>query len=99
MEASVRTETIEYGKALSQVLNKKKELKAEDEHAVESGEETSYHILSSRQEANELESNLRTDKFPLINTSIVLCVSASNQEQLNLRIQTVRDMYSDMMIQ
>ncbi|TCW40432.1 ATP-binding protein [Laceyella sacchari] len=99
VEASVRTETIEYGKALSQVLNKKKELKAEDEHAVESGEETSYHILSSRQEANELESNLRTDKFPLINTSIVLCVSASNQEQLNLRIQTVRDMYSDMMIQ
>jgi hypothetical protein len=99
VEASVRTETIEYSKALAQVMNKKKELKAEDEHALESGVETSYHILNSRQEANELESNLRTDKFPLITTSIVLCVSASNQEELNLRIQLVKDLYSDMMIQ
>lgn len=99
VEASIRTETIEYGKALAQVLNKKKELKAEDEHALESGEETSYHILTSRQEANELESNLRTDKFPLLYTSIVLCVSASSQEELNLRIQLVKDLYSDLMIQ
>ncbi|MBA4542149.1 ATP-binding protein [Thermoactinomyces daqus] len=99
VEASVRTETIEYSKALTQVLNKKKELKAEDEHALESGVETSYHILHSRQEANELESNLRTDKFPLITTSIVLCVSASTEEELHLRIQLVKDLYSDMLIQ
>lgn len=99
VEASVRTETIEYGKALSQVLKKKKELKAEDEHAAESGVETAYHILHSRQDANELENHLRTDKFPLITTSVVLCVYASTLEALNLRIQLVKDLYSDMMIQ
>lgn len=99
VEASVRTETISYHKALSQVVNKKKELKAEDEHALESGEETSYHILHSRQEANELENNLRTDKFPLLKTSIVLCVAASSMDELNIRIQLVKDLYSDMMIQ
>lgn len=99
VEASVRTETIEYGKALSQVLKKKKELKAEDEHAAESGVETAYHILHSRQDANELENHLRTDKFPLITTSVVLCVYASTPEELNLRIQLVKDLYSDMMIQ
>lgn len=99
IEASVRTETIAYNKALSQVLNKKKELKAEDEHAMESGEETSYHILHSRQEANELENNLRTDKFPLLKTSIVLCVAASSMDELNIRIQLVKDLYNDMMIQ
>ncbi|MGA8943520.1 MAG: ATP-binding protein [Thermoactinomyces sp.] len=99
VEASVRTETIEYSKALSQVLNKKKELKAEDEHAAESGVETSYHIMHSRHDANELESNLRTDKFPLLTTSILLCVSADSLEELNLRIQLVKDLYSDMMIQ
>lgn len=99
VEASVRTETIEYNKALSQVRNKKKELKAEDEHAIESGEETSYHILSSRQEANELENNLRVDKFPLLTTSIVLCVSAATEEELLLRVQLVKDLYSDMLIQ
>jgi hypothetical protein len=99
VEASVRTETIEYGKALSQVLNKKKELKAENEHMAESGEETSYHLLNTRLEANELESNLRTDKFPLLTTSVVLCVSASSLEELHLRIQLVKDLYSDLMIQ
>jgi hypothetical protein len=99
VEASVRTESIEYSKALSQVLGKKKELKAEDEHAMESGEETSYHILSGKQEANELESNLRTDKFPLLTTSAVLCVFASSQEELDMRVQLVKDLYSDMLIQ
>lgn len=99
VEASIRTETIEYRKALTQVLNKKKELKAEDEHAVESGEDPSYHILHSRQEALELENQLRTDKFPLLTTSAVLCVFASNLEELHLRIQLVKDLFSDMMIQ
>jgi hypothetical protein len=99
VEVSVRTETIEYSKALAQVLNKKKELKAENEHALESGEETSYHMLNSRQEANELESDLRIDKFPLLTTSIVLCVFAASLEELHLRIQLVKDLYSDFMIQ
>ena len=61
--------------------------------------ETAYHILHSRQDANELENHLRTDKFPLITTSVVLCVYASSLEELNLRIQLVKDLYSDMMIQ
>ncbi|WP_124726617.1 ATP-binding protein [Staphylospora marina] len=99
VEVSVRTETIDYGKALSQVLGKKKELKAEDDHAMESGQETSYHILAGKQEANELESNLRTDKFPLLKTSIILCVFASTREELDLRIQLVKDLYGDMLIQ
>ncbi|SFX41890.1 Archaeal DNA helicase HerA or a related bacterial ATPase, contains HAS-barrel and ATPase domains [Thermoactinomyces sp. DSM 45891] len=99
VEASVRTETIEYSKALAQVQNKKKELKAEDEHASESGEDTSFHILNSRQEALELENNLRTDKFPLLTTSIVLCVSATTIEELHMRIQLIKDLYSDMMVQ
>jgi hypothetical protein len=99
VEASIRTETIEYRKALSQVQNKKKELKAEDEHATESGEDTSFHILNSRQEALELENNLRVDKFPLLQTSIVLCVSAKSKDELQLRIQLIKDLYSEMLIQ
>lgn len=99
VEVSLRTQTIEYSRALTQVLNKRKELKAEDEHAIESGEETSYHILSSRQEANELESDLRKDKFPLLYTAILLGVSATSLDELHLRIQLIKDLYSDMMIQ
>ncbi|WP_052807293.1 ATP-binding protein [Risungbinella massiliensis] len=99
VEATLRTETLGYRKALKQVMNKKKELKAEDEHATESGEDTSFHILNSKQEALELENNLRTDKFPLLISSIVLCVSASTSDELDLRIQLVKDLYADMLIQ
>ena len=99
VEVSIRTETIDYGIALSQVRSKKKEFKAEDEHALDSGEDTAYHIVRGRQEAHELESELRKDKFPLMKASIVLCVSAANAETLNLRIHMVKDLYHDMMIQ
>lgn len=99
VEAVLRTETLGYRKALKQVLNKKKELKAEDEHAMESGEDTSFHILHSKQEALELENNLRTDKFPLLITSVTLCVSASTPDELDLRIQLIKDLYADLLIQ
>lgn len=99
VEVSMRTQTIEYSRALTQVLNKRKELKAEDEHALESGEETAYHIMHSRQEANELENDLRKDKFPLLYTSTILGVSATSLDELHLRVQLVKDLYSDMMIQ
>lgn len=99
VEVSMRTETMSYQEALGKVRSKKKELKAEDEHASESGEDTSLHILEGRQEANELETALTKDKFPLLKTSAVICVSASTESELHRRIQLVRDLYADMNIQ
>ncbi|ALA55251.1 ATP-binding protein [Shouchella clausii] len=99
IEMSVRTETMENRKALSAVRNKQKELKDQDRHARETDNDTSLNVLEGRQEAHELEAHLQKSRMPLIKTSIILCISAEDEEELKRRCDTVKDLYDDMMFQ
>ncbi|WP_221568665.1 ATP-binding protein [Alkalihalobacillus sp. TS-13] len=99
VEISVRTETMENRKALSAIRNKQKELKDQDRHARETGNETGLNVLEGRQESYELEAHLQKTRMPLVKTSIVLAVSAGNEDELKRRCDTVKDMYLDMMFQ
>lgn len=99
VEISVRTETMENRKALSAVRNKQKELKDQDRHARETGNDTGLNVLEGRQEAYELEAHLQKSRMPLIKTSIILAISASDEDELKRRCDTVKDMYQDMMFQ
>ncbi|MGM9988168.1 MAG: ATP-binding protein [Bacillaceae bacterium] len=99
LEMSIRTEPIENRKALSSIRNKQKELKDQDRHARETNNDTNLNILQGRQEAYELEAFLETSRMPLIKTSIVFVVSASDEEELRRRIEAVKDMYGDLMFQ
>ena len=97
VEISVRTETMDNRKALSAVRNKQKELKDQDRHARETGNDTGLNVLEGRQEAHELEAHLQKSRMPLVKTSIILAVSASDEDELKRRCDTVKDMYQDMM--
>ncbi|PPA68690.1 ATP-binding protein [Jeotgalibacillus proteolyticus] len=99
VEVSIRTETMDNRKALNAVRNKRKELKDQDRHAQETGNETNLNVLSGKQEAHELEAHLQKSRMPLIKTSIVLAVSAEDEDELKRRCDTVKDMYQDMMFQ
>ncbi|MED3345983.1 ATP-binding protein, partial [Bacillus thuringiensis] len=99
VEISVRTETLENRKALSAVRNKQKELKDQDRHARETGNDTGLNVIEGRQEAHELEAHLQKSRMPLIKASIVLAVSASDEDELKRRCDTVKDMYQDMIFQ
>jgi hypothetical protein len=99
VEISVRTETMDNRKALSAVRNKQKELKDQDRHARETGNDTGLNVLEGRQEAHELEAHLQKSRMPLIKTSIILAISASDEEELKRRCDTVKDLYQDMMFQ
>lgn len=99
VEISVRTESMENRKALSSVRNAQKELKDQDRHARETGNETGLNVLDGRAEAHELEAHLQKSRMPLLKTSIILAVSASNEDELKRRCDTVKDMYQDMMFQ
>lgn len=99
VEISVRTETMENRKALSSVRNAQKELKDQDRHARETGNDTGLNVLDGRAEAQELEAHLQKSRMPLIKTSIILAVSATNEDELKRRCDTVKDMYQDMMFQ
>ncbi len=99
VEASVRTEYLDYREALDKVRNKKKEIAAEDEHAEDSGVRASQQLTESESEANQLERDLSQDKFPILKTSIILCVSAASERELQLRVQAVQDLYTDELFQ
>ena len=99
VEISVRTETMDNRKALAAVRNKQKELKDQDRHARETGNDTGLNVLEGRQEAHELEAHLQKTRMPLVKTSIILAVSATDEDELKRRCDTVKDMYQDMMFQ
>lgn len=96
VEASIRTQSLYYQAALQKVRGKKKELMAEEEHAHESGFSSPVMIQEGYEEATELERDLSDKKFPLLRTSVVLCVSASSEAELWNRVQAVRDYYNDL---
>jgi hypothetical protein len=96
VEVSIRTETLENRKALSTVRNKQKELKDQDRHARETNNDTSLNVLSARQEAYELEAHLQGSRMPILKTSIVVCVSAEDEEKLRQRVDSIKDLYTDM---
>lgn len=99
VEISIRTETMDNRKALSAVRNKQKELKDQDRHARETGNDTGLNVIEGRLEAQELEAHLQKSRMPLIKTSIILAVSAADEDELKRRCDTVKDMYQDMMFQ
>ncbi|PTM52182.1 ATP-binding protein [Desmospora activa] len=93
VEGSIRTEYLNYHEALGKVRNKKKELDAEEEHAYESGVRPARQLSESQDDTEDLERDLSKDKFPLLKMSVVLCVSAPNEQILQQRIQAVQDLY------
>lgn len=99
VEISVRTSIMDNRKALAAVRNKQKELKDQDRHARETGNDTGLNVLEGRQEAHELEAHLQKSRMPLVKTSIILAVSATDEDELKRRCDTVKDMYQDMMFQ
>ena len=99
IEVSIRTETMENRKALSVVRNKQKELKDQDRHARETGNDAGLNVLEGRQEARELEASLQKTRMPLIKTSIVFAISAENEDELKRRCDAVKDGYQDLMFQ
>ena len=96
VDTSMNVEIITNKKALSTVRNKKKELKDLDNHAWESGDETSTSIAEALDSVNELETELGQSKEAMYKLSYVVRVTAPDEEELKRRCNAVRDFYDDM---
>ena len=95
VDTSMNVEIITNKKALSTVRNKKKELKDLDNHAWESGDETSTSIAEALDSVNELETELGQSKEAMYKLSYVVRVTAPDVEELKRRCNQVRDFYDD----
>lgn len=96
VDTSMNVEIIANKKALSTVRNKKKELKDLDNHAWESGDETSTSVAEALDSVNELETELGQSKEAMYKLSYVVRVTAPDAEELKRRCNAVRDFYDDM---
>ena len=96
VDTSMNVEIVGNRKALSTVRNKKKELKDLDNHAYQSGSETSSNVVDALDSVDELETDLDQSKESMYKLSYVVRVSADDLDELKRRCDEVKDFYDDL---
>ena len=96
VDTSMTVEIVENRKALTTVRNKKKELKDLDNHAFQSGSETSSNVVDALDSVDELETDLDQTKESMYKLSYVVRVSADDLDELKRRCDEVKDFYDDL---
>ena len=96
VDTSMNVEIVGNRKALSTVSNKKKELKDLDNHAYQSGSETSSNVVDALDSVDELETDLDQSKESMYKLSYVIRVSAPDLDELKRRCDEVKDFYDDL---
>ena len=96
VDTSMNVEIVGNRKALSTVRNKKKELKDLDNHAYQSGSETSSSVVDALDSVDELETDLDQSKESMYKLSYVIRVSAPDLDELKRRCDEVKDFYDDL---
>ena len=96
VDTSMNVEIVGNRKVLSTVRNKKKELKDLDNHAYQSGSETSSNVVDALDSVDELETDLDQSKESMYKLSYVIRVSAPDLDELKRRCDEVKDFYDDL---
>ena len=96
IDTSMNVEIVENRKALTTVRNKKKELKDLDNHAYQSGSETSSNVVDALDSVDELEADLDQTKESMYKLSYVIRVFAPDLDELKRRCDEVKDFYDDL---
>ena len=96
VDTSMNVEIVGNRKALSTVRNKKKELKDLDNHAYQSGSETSSNVVDALDSVDELETDLDQSKESMYKLSYVIRVSSPDLDELKRRCDEVKDFYDDL---
>ena len=96
VDTSMNVEIVGNRKALSTVRNKKKELKDLDNHAYQSGSETSSNVVDALDSVDELETDLDQSKESMYKLSYVIRISAPDLDELKRRCDEVKDFYDDL---
>ena len=96
VDTCMNVEIVGNRKALTTVRNKKKELKDLDNHAYQSGSETSSNVMDALDSVDELEADLDQSKESMYKLSYVIRVSAPDLDELKRRCDEVKDFYDDL---
>ncbi|WP_027633435.1 ATP-binding protein [Clostridium hydrogeniformans] len=94
-EVIIRISTIDHKQSIRKIEGKKKEIKDQIEHIIDSDDDLPEDLADSRIYANELESELKASRSPVSDTSITFCLSADSREKLEEKVDFIKEIYTD----
>lgn len=95
-EVCIHIKAIEYREAGRKLDGKKREIDSQSENAVKGGAEIPEDLLAGAEYANAMEQEIKTNKDPILETSVTVCVPADSAQLLEERVATIQEKYQDM---
>lgn len=94
-EVCIHIDTVEHQESISTIGKRKRDIKGQIEHVKDSREEVSDELWDAQENADALEAELKKTRAPITKASISICVAADNKEDLEDRVNFIKEYYED----
>lgn len=96
-ETIIKITTSDHKESIRNVHKKKKEIKDQIEHIIQSKAEDELpdELYDSQGFANDLEAELKASRSPMSEVSITFCLFADNKEELEAKVDFIKEIYTD----
>lgn len=95
-EIYIHVRTVEHREALHKIELQRRTANSQTENINEAGAQIPMDLWGSQQEIEGLEAELKAGKYPLLDTSVVICLAADNRADLEKKAQFIRKEYQDL---
>ena len=94
-EVCIHIKTKDYREAIRKVESKKMEIDSQMEHIAGAGGDIPDDLADGKEYADILEAELKSQRYPLLETVVTIGISADNLEEMEKKAVTVRGIYED----
>lgn len=94
-EICIHIKAKEYREALRKIENKRQEINSQMEHIAEANADIPDDLEEGKEYADILEAEIKGQRAPILETSVTICISADNLEELEQKAVTVKGIYED----
>lgn len=95
-EVCIQIKVIPHKSALRQLDLKKREIDSQMKHIGEAGADIPEDLSISKEYADAMEQELKVDRSPLLETSVTVCLAASDSDELEKKCSKVKELYEEM---
>lgn len=94
-EVCIHTKNTEHRQALRELELQTRKIKSQYENISEVSEDAG-EVIKSYQQAKELEAEIKTERSPIVETCISICLFGKTPEEVEAKAEFVRSTYSDL---
>lgn len=94
-EVCIHISAIEFREASKKISGKRREIKSQIEHVAEN-DNVPDELYEASASADELEAELKRARDPLTMTSISICVSSTDEKEMEAKAAFIKERYEDM---